>query len=560
MAGSSGPSRLLVIGIDGADPEVLRRWMDQGELPTLSRLAEQGAWGRLRSAPNLLSAQAWTDFQCGVNAGKHGIFEFQQRIDHDYDVRAINSSDRCSRTAWSLLSEWGRRVAVLNVPLTFPAEPLNGVGISGFPTPSSDSPGFTYPSQLSEHITQRHGGYPLEPNYTACMRRGGAHALCRQLIADMRLKARVARELLTSEDWDCFVHVISESDWAAHYLWHTHDPAHQRHAEADTQEDLLLEVFRAIDEVLRSLLAEVTDDMNVLIVSDHGSGPQTYGNNHLRPLLAALGLLHVRRSAVSSLRDASARLLRGAARLAPRGLIDRIATRPGRVSGHLMRDYMYGPTDWKSTKAFCFRLPGAGRIFVNLSGREPAGTVGPSQMDEVTDTITRELMAARIHDTGEPAVRHIRRGSELYVGPHAHKALDLIVQWQEGHVLSGITSPHVGRVDPEFTGPFHEGRARTGDHREYGTFLACGPCFAAGAEPDDASLTDIAPTLLHVLGHPVPEQMDGRVLEEVLSTDFRSAVPVRRCDTPLQTGVREAGYSREEEEQVKERLADLGYL
>jgi len=131
VVGQSRP-RVLVIGVDCADPSLIRQWINRGLLPNLAHLDAKGVMGELESTPTFLSPEAWTGFQCGVNAGKHGIFEFQQRVDDGYGARPVNARDRQCRTIWSLLSDAGRRVAVTNIPLTFPAEPLNGIQISGF--------------------------------------------------------------------------------------------------------------------------------------------------------------------------------------------------------------------------------------------------------------------------------------------------------------------------------------------------------------------------------------------------------------------------------------------
>ena len=101
----------------------------------------------------------------------------------------------------------------------------------------------------------------------------------------------------------------------------------------------------------------------------------------------------------------------------------------------------------------------------------------------------------------------------------------------------------------------------TGDHRMEGVLVAAGPPFRPGATPEQASLLDIAPTILHLLGVPVPDDMDGRVLSEILDPAFAAAAAQAE---PVAVAVAEApiasGYTEEEDAEIQQRLADLGYL
>src|SRR4051812_24161015 len=138
-------SRLIVLGLDGATFDLLLPWAEQGVLPNFAKLLAGGTAAELRSVPNMNTAPAWTTFMTGKNPGKHGIFWFAEEGERPGTVRFVNGADRRAETIWKMLSAAGKRVASVNVPLTFPAEVVNGVQLCGFDAPSTSSPGFSFP-------------------------------------------------------------------------------------------------------------------------------------------------------------------------------------------------------------------------------------------------------------------------------------------------------------------------------------------------------------------------------------------------------------------------------
>ena len=171
-------------------------------------------------------------------------------------------------------------------------------------------------------------------------------------------------------------------------------------------------------------------------------------------------------------------------------------------------------------------------------------------------------MAIPHPETGHPLVEHVYEREELYHGPHAGLSPDLTVvltDWRYRTIgLHDFTTNKV--ITPSF-GP-------TGDHRLEGILIAAGPAFLTGAEPRDAALLDVAPTVLHLLGVPVPDDMDGRVLTELLepASSLSPAVsvlePALASAQSLETATAAVGatYTDDDDAAIKQRLADLGYL
>ncbi|MBV8487323.1 MAG: alkaline phosphatase family protein, partial [Planctomycetaceae bacterium] len=233
--------------------------------------------------------------------------------------------------------------------------------------------------------------------------------------------------------------------------------------------------------------------------------------------------------------------------------------------------------DWSRTRAYA--QGNFGQIFMNLKGRQTRGCIEPAELHSVRRDIKTGLMELSHPETGGPLVEHVYEAEELYHGPHAHLAPDLTVvlnDWRFRTIgLYDFTTNKV--ISPAF-GP-------TGDHRMEGVLIATGPGFLPGSSPERANLLDIAPTVLHVLGVPVPDDMDGRVLTELLDPaiaascpvpaavpspgpSYRSSLSVLGSDAhggghpsalPSSLPVSSA-YSEEEDAAIQQRLADLGYL
>jgi predicted AlkP superfamily phosphohydrolase/phosphomutase len=215
--------------------------------------------------------------------------------------------------------------------------------------------------------------------------------------------------------------------------------------------------------------------------------------------------------------------------------------------------------DWSRTRAYA--QGNFGQIFLNLKGRQPQGCVDPEEARPLVEELKAALGTIPHPETGDPLVEHVYERDELYAGPQAHLAPDLTVvltDWRYRTIgLHDFTTRSV--ISPAF-GP-------TGDHRMEGVLVASGPVFRTGSAPRHPELLDIAPTVLHLLGIPVPADMDGRVLTEILepapsSMELRAGASALAAAgahvTP--TAPFDSPYTAEEDAAIQQRLADLGYL
>jgi len=114
-------NKVFVIGLDGATFDLIEPWVRQGKLPTFKRLMEEGSWGTLWCPRPPISPQSWVSFATGKNPGKHGFIDFIEVTPYSYSTRFVNARMRAGKSFWKLLSEAGKSVGVLNVPITYPA-------------------------------------------------------------------------------------------------------------------------------------------------------------------------------------------------------------------------------------------------------------------------------------------------------------------------------------------------------------------------------------------------------------------------------------------------------
>ncbi len=320
------------------------------------------------------------------------------------------------------------------------------------------------------------------------------------------------------------------------------------------------DVYARLDRILGEVLAQAAPDDTVIVLSDHGSSPQ-YGQLLTNKLLLENGLLALERRPGTRVKlwlgkNRVAERVYGALRAVGidlRPLVSKKVRQLALNSGISREDI-----DWSKTVAYA--SGDMGYISINVEGREGQGAVDPRDREEVIERVIAVLREVRGSD-GEPLVDHIWRATALYHGPHAEDAPDIVFtmrgltytakQWLGLHVPGVIQYPRFGRIEI------------SGTHSQYGIFYAVGPHVKAGEALDDLDLTQVAPTILYSMGLPVPNQLDGRVIEAMVDADHLQANPVQYVDeADLEKGgpAAPSTYTGEEEKLVEERLRNLGYL
>jgi predicted AlkP superfamily phosphohydrolase/phosphomutase len=533
--------RTIVIGLDGGTFKVIDRLVAEGRMPSLARLAGEGVRGQLESTVITNSFPAWTTCTTGVNPGKHGIFYALLRDRTRYGMKLMNSSDVKARRVWNLLNEAGLTTGVVNVPGTYPPQPLDGFLITDMLTPSLESR-LTEPESLKAEMLATLGDYVIDVPIGL----GGKDYVRDRLHRSIDLREELSLWLLDRFDPDFFMCIFTELDRCQHRFWNDSDPEHPLFEEGNPWRGVVDEIYERCDRALGRILDHVGPDARIFVVSDHGFAG--YRKNVLiNHWLIEQGLLTLRPDAPGPtlVSRAVGRVRRALGRGEPPKDGASYVSKWTNVTNS-ENDYL-DRVDWSRTKVYFAQHGG---LRVNLAGREPHGIVTDEGYGEVVDHIRREIVKLRFPDTGEQIFDTIITKEEAFSGPFLEDAPDVLVDGARRSRLRMSIMPGHGL----FVDAVHAG------HDEQGIFYAAGPGIRRGAAVEGARLLDVTPTVLYQLGLPLTEDMDGRPLEEIFTDEFRSGRKVERRGTSVLADHSAEVFSDDEREELEGRLRDLGYI
>ena len=521
--------KVLILGLDSATWHLIAPWIKEGRLPNLAKLVDQGASGPLVSVIPPVTPAAWTTFMTGKNPGKHGIFHFLEPEPGTYNMRYSNASARKSRTIWQIFSESGFTVGAINVPFTYPPEQVNGFQISGMDTPSERS-NFIYPNSLREELKEVVGSLTLDLRYLGSMSSDRRRQRALDEIEKIDEQwARVGLYLLERHPTDVLMITFMSIDTVQHHFWHYMDREHFLHDTAGKFGDAVLSAYQRLDGITGEFLSRVSNDTTIFVVSDHGAGPVPDRIVHLNRYLAQLGLLRYRAIQQSGFRKVRQHLVRALYRTVQATLNSDqkkwLSTLLPSLRERLEGAYTsYGSIDWTATKAYCSEvLMSPHSIYINLQGQKPSGIVKPAEYEELCSFITKKLLELKDPRTGKSVIPRIYRRDEVFHGPFAAQAPDLILDWwSEDAFASSPSFPEEGdrpplRIRDKTRMKVPEWSAT---HRLEGILIASGPNIRTGVRISSARLTDLAPTLLYLTGTKIPSDMDGQVLSNLFEPKF----------------------------------------
>jgi len=545
--------RVFVIGLDGATLELVSPWAKKGLLPNLSRFLERGTYGFLRSTIPVHSSAAWSTFATGTNPGKHGIADFVQFVPESYAPSFIDATKRHGETFWEIAGRQGIRGGIINVPVTYPPRPYDGFLVSGLLSPGVTRQIASPPAVFDDLIA-------ASPEYVIDVE------MIKTGVQDVRLEffkrilttvqARLAAALGLYRKYRpplCCV-VFRGADQASHYFWSHMEALQAGSPKTDTERELgeaIKSVYQELDQAVGALIKEVEQETDVVLLSDHGSGPLRKGLN-VQAVLAKSGLLV--RTRASLLSSITRKAIWSFARLAPLSLKNRIKARFAGLSSRAAGRAISHSVDFSKTRAY--PVCDSEGIFVNLEGRQPQGIVPPEQYEAVRDEIIKAFSELTDPETGEKVASKVFRREEIWSGPNLCKLPD--VTFEQAAKVYYIPPP-IHTTDELFY-PLPESSPTSlswnGDHRRDGLIMGLGP-HIRHTEIHGANIVDVPATILALLGCKIPDNFDGRVLTEMLTEDVE--VPERIPSGPVRPQ-EEGVYTEEEQDALKRRLKGLGYM
>jgi predicted AlkP superfamily phosphohydrolase/phosphomutase len=546
-----GASKLVIVGLDGATFDLIIPWIEAGKLKTFERFVKGGAWGELKSTLPPLTCPAWPSFMTGKNPGKFGINDFVIR-EKDGE-RVVNFSDILGEPFWDTAGREGRRSIIVNVPVTYPPQIINGILLSGMMTPPGKP--FWSRDEVIKDLRRSAGNYVVDLDMLTVSSLNRERSLGK-LYAMMENRFKLVAHLKDHYPFDLMAVVFRAPDIVCHRLW--------------DRKDVILRVYEMIDGYLGHL---VNDTDHFFLMSDHGFRAFSKGiriNQHLYEL----GVL-VRRKI--EFKDGS---FRGSTRIekekfgaranwvqgttgVPWKMFLKLGMTRSSVAKVLERIGLYDGVRRYFPRVLRRVLP-VSRFAVDressrayLDSRRTRGIIiNRNLCDSGTyldfrNLIRQSLLDLKDPESGARVIRNVSLREEVYQGKYAERFPDLYVEPEEDYLLRDDFG---GKIVHRFLAP-------RPNHDSMGVFAAYGPDIFAGRHIEGLEIMDVAPTALHLLNAAVPEDMDGRVVKEIFKSDSEAFTREIRYSSPVQrSGAMEASLSREDESAVRASLKALGYM
>ncbi|ELZ09100.1 type I phosphodiesterase/nucleotide pyrophosphatase [Halovivax asiaticus JCM 14624] len=507
-------TKTVVLGFDALDFRYLDRFADS--LPNLTAMREEGVEAPLESTHPPWTGSAWPSLYTGCDPSHHGVYGFFDIDGYPDEGTVVSRADVARPAIWDYLSRDGVPSVVTNVPVTHPADPIEGVLLPGY-LASEDDPG--HPKGIRDELEAELG----EPYriYSRGELSDDPEEKFAGYLELLDLRRRAALALLEREEWDLAWIQVQKTD----AVFHNFD-----------EENRFREVYEAADRLVGDVREAVGDDVNVLCCSDHGIGPVTGHVIYVNEVLRRHGFVTVadeNAGSSPSLSSAKPKLATAAdgdgsneatslerAFAATRRVAERVGLAPATVYGAAERVSLDGvlldlvpdsvvqdtgeAVDWRRSHAYCASATRMG-VRINLEGREPEGVVPQSAYETVRDEVIAVLSALETPD-GKPAFDVVCRREERYDGPHIEQAPDVLFRPRE---MNNTVKTSMYGIETARTDVY--------DHKLAGAFVAAGPdvpasrAREAGTGPERLSITDVAPIAMALLDRPVPERMTGSV-------------------------------------------------
>lgn len=515
--------KVIVIGLDGATWDILRPWAEEGKLPCIREMMEKGTWGQLRSTLPPITGPAWVSCATGKNPGKHGCYDFVLPRHSLGKLEPITTRDIKGKTFYEILDENGRKCIIVNLPVSYPPR-LKEVIITSLLT-QGDS--FIFPPELVAEVPEL-SSYRILPNMSLRLNNKRA-AYIEDITKVEETRFECTKKLFVKSDCDFLFLLFGGTDWIQHVMYG------ELVSKNLDENPLAAKLYRVIDEYIGWLTANAPPGTNILLMSDHGfkayeksfyinewlrqkgyliteprtkpSVPRTRGQQEIMGLTS-------KKKALSLPNFLASR----------RRLLNMLAPFYRVMTGILpfrVQTYDLQPRIPQTTALSTFSVTNVGGIYINDKRRFADGKVEVSDYEDIRNQIIGELKGLVDTKTGKRVVSEIWNKEEVYSGAQLDIGPDIVF----------ISNEYL--ADISLSGKLFAYQ-KDNRHALDGIFLAYGPDIKDAAEVQGAGIYDIAPTILHMFGLPVPDDMDGRVLTEIFREDSEPAqreVKYQKIDT-----------------------------
>jgi predicted AlkP superfamily phosphohydrolase/phosphomutase len=493
--------RVFIFEMSGPTLGFIEERLDH--LPHFRRFMEQGASSKLSGPLQPMVAPSYAVLYTGRNPGKTAFFDSFRFPAGSYDRIPYSLNDLQGETFFQRLSSHGKRVGLLNACFTHPLPEIDGFVVSG-----DEGIGEDYACPPEVLRTLRDSGYsvPFGASYSP----GRETAFLEHTLAVLEMRHRAMRSLFADGKWSfglLTVHLYGE---LLHAFWKFYDrrhPDYRPFGEVFGGRDPFLEVLVRMDGLLGEML-EMAGPRGMVIAMGAWGHRLEHSTVHLNAILEREGYLKFKRNPASQAKHLMFRLgisASSAERIAHRlnlwKLFHYKVARGKRAAVTGATFLSYQDVDWSRTRAVAMGY--LGQVFLNVRGHRPQGVVAPEDYEAERRELRRILEGLEDPRSGQPMVDRVWAREEIYSGEQITHAPDLIVHLKEGysahHGIAGGGKPVAASPDNH-----------SSDHYNESIFMALGENIRRGRI--QARLEDVAPTVLHALGVPIPPDHDGKVL------------------------------------------------
>lgn len=483
--------RVAVIALDGMTFDLAKPWMEEGHMPNLKKIYDEGVSSELDSCIPALTAPAWVSFMTGSNPGKHGIFDFYD-TKQLHGITLYNADDIKMKTLWQYLHDANKKQIVVSVPMTHPLPEVDGMFFAGLSSPVPESRPAEALEQLEKYLD---GKYASSPSKVA----KGVDWLP-ELRNNGENKVRTAVQLLKENtDWDFFM-IHTQGPDAAHTLWST-----LQHG--DSEKNTILQLYKDADRLVGAVRDNVPEDTDIIVMSDHGMGP-VYGDINLNIYLMKHGIIKVKTGAF--LKKAAFYLGLNPKKMYSVASKFKLDKKIAKVSKQQKRKWttkLLSYSDIDLEKSLCYAKGSFGQIHLNERGIKNAGLTREQAIEKISETLHKLE-----DENGKKLVSNIQLNENIYTGDCADRGCDMFITFDDYHYTAfSLFASSTKIVSEEIQGE------RDANHRMEGIFLATGPGFKAGGIKNEKSeIIDLLPTILHLYGEQADSDIDGTVMKDAL--------------------------------------------
>jgi predicted AlkP superfamily phosphohydrolase/phosphomutase len=502
--------KVFVIGLDGATPQLLFSWAREGKLPALKKIIGEGTSGILKSTPIPITSSAWVSAFTGKNPGKHGIFDFIKRNNGNYGGRPVCGGNREGKAVWNILSENGKKVIIVNVPMTYPPEKVNGIMISGMDAPSIKNE-FTYPPELYSELKKEIGEYRIHHKESFAEEEAGDYIKDVEKVTELQKKACI--HLLKNYEWDFFAAVFMALDPIQHFFWRHMDSTHPLYHEERAKKwgNVILKQYQSMDRLVDELLRYLDKETTVFILSDHGHGPY-YKTVYFNVWLMENGFLKLKRNLPTKIKYFAFKngiTVKNAYQILSKIGLTNIIAKSSRETRTKLVDSLlsYNDIDWDKTKAYSFG--NYSQIYLNMENKKNGMRIKNDDYTNIRSSIIEMLYNLKDPETNEKIVDDVIKKEDVFSGPHLGDAPDIIVRMKDskyvGYAVGGKTGAFGN--NSVFGSPVIGSSA----HSINGVLMVVGDNIKNGAKIE-AKITDVTPTILKIVDI-FKSDLDGHVLD-----------------------------------------------